>query len=105
MILHLRASDVSAPIIEGAFALNSLSTKSLASGQSLFNSYITYSDKEAIRSEEEKFNPALHFIIFLVAVSNEISVPSASLSFPATPEKLITGTAFSPMLVLMPAFS
>lgn len=65
----------------------------------------TYKVNEAIRSEEEKLNPALHLVKALVAVSNETSVPNFSVSVPATPEKLTMGLAVSPMLVLIPAYS
>lgn len=65
----------------------------------------TYSAKEAIRSEVEKLRPALHFVKLPEAVSNDRSVPKATVLLPATPEKLTRGLAVSPMPVLIPAYS
>lgn len=58
-----------------------------------------------MRSVLVKFNPALHFVKFPEAVSNERSVPKARVLFPITPEKLTIGFAVKPRLVLMPAYS
>lgn len=51
------------------------------------------------------FNPALYLVKLPEAVSNERSVPTATKLFPTTPEKLTTGFAVNPMLVLIPAYS
>ena len=66
---------------------------------------MTHSIKDAIRSDLEKLSPALHLVKFPVAVSKERSVPSETTLFPATPEKLTTGLAVNPILVLIPAYS
>ena len=63
----------------------------------------TYTVKEVMRSALEKLNPALHLVMFPVAVSKAISVPSETTLFPATPEKLTIGVAVNPILVLIPA--
>lgn len=58
-----------------------------------------------MRSALEKLNPALHLVKFPLAVSKATSVPSETVLFPATPEKLTIGVAVKPMLVLIPAYS
>lgn len=63
----------------------------------------TYSVNEAVRSAWVKLNPALHLVKFPVLVSNATSVPSPRTLVPITPEKLTTGFAVNPMLVLIPA--
>lgn len=63
----------------------------------------THKVNEAIRSVLEKLNPALHFVKIPVLVSKETSLPSAMTLLPKTPEKLTTGFAVNPMLVLIPA--
>lgn len=65
----------------------------------------THNVKEAIKSEVEKLMPALHLMKFPVAVLYERSDPRARESFPTTPEKLTSGLAVSPMLVLIPTYS
>ncbi|KAF5764257.1 hypothetical protein HanXRQr2_Chr15g0689931 [Helianthus annuus] len=78
--------------------LNSAPTAVLVNG-------LTVCIKEAMRSEVVKLRAPLYLVKLPVAVSNETSVPSANVSFPATPEKLTTGLAVKPMLVLIPAYS
>lgn len=58
-----------------------------------------------MRSVWMKFNPALSLVKFPEAVSKETSVPRERALFPTTPEKLITGLAVNPRLVLIPAYS
>lgn len=58
-----------------------------------------------MRSEVEKLSPALYLVKFPEVVSKEISVPTATVLFPAMPEKLTMGLAVKPMLVLIPACS
>ena len=56
-----------------------------------------------MRSALEKFKPALHLVKFPDLVSNDTSVPRARRLVPRTPEKLTTGLAVNPTLVLIPA--
>lgn len=64
---------------------------------------ITYTVKAAIRSALEKLNPVLTLVKFPVFVSKERSVPSPTRLVPITPEKLTTGFAVKPTLVLIAA--
>lgn len=56
-----------------------------------------------MRSALVKLNPALYLVKFPVAVSKATSAPRATAPLPITPEKLTTGFAVKPMLVLIPA--
>lgn len=56
-----------------------------------------------MRSALVKFNPELYLVKFPVAVSKETSAPRETASLPITPDKLTTGFAVKPMLVLIPA--
>lgn len=58
-----------------------------------------------MRSVDVKLKAALYLVKFPEAVSKETSVPSDTVLFPATPEKLTMGLAVKPMLVLIPAYS
>lgn len=71
--------------------------------QAKFTSRITHRVKEVMRSALVKFNPALYLVKFPVAVSKATSAPRATAPLPITPEKLTTGFAVKPMLVLIPA--
>lgn len=71
----------------------------------LGNLSTTHRIKDAIRSEVEKLRAALYLVKLPVAVSKQTSVPSATVLFPATPEKLTKGLAVKPILVLIPAYS
>lgn len=56
-----------------------------------------------MRSALVKLKPALYLVKFPVAVSKERSAPRERVLLPTTPEKLTTGFAVKPRLVLIPA--
>lgn len=58
-----------------------------------------------MRSALVKLKPALYLVKFPVAVSKERSAPRERVLLPTTPEKLTTGFAVKPRLVLIPAWS
>lgn len=64
---------------------------------------VTHRVSEAIRSALEKLNPAFNLVNCPVFESKETSVPSATTFVPKTPEKLTTGFAVNPTLVVIPA--
>jgi len=72
-------------------------------GNNIFIKNNTHKVSAAIRSALEKLNPALHLVKFPVLVSNETSVPKASILVPTTPEKFTIGFAVKPTLVHIPA--